>query len=117
MSSRGSGAAMFLNAALVGTVVLVKTGAVAMSSFFLYNPSNAAVYIRLYDAAIDTDVTNGSTVPDYILAANTLVWAQGQFSKPIQFTKGLCAVACTTAVGSGTTAPNVGAVVNLGLNA
>lgn len=117
MSSRGSGAAPFLNAALVGTVVLVQTGNVGLASFFLYNPSNAAVYIRLYDAAIDTDVTNGTTVPVYVLAANTLVWAQGSFDKPIQFTKGLCAVACTTAVDSGTTAPNVGAVLNLGLNA
>jgi hypothetical protein len=116
MSSRGSGAAPLVDAAVTDTPVLAMTGRIAMSSFFIYNPSNAAVYIRLFDAAAASDVTLGTTAPDYILGCNTTEFAQGQFSKPIQFTKGLVYGACTTAAGSGHTAPNVVVLLNLGLN-
>jgi hypothetical protein len=116
MAGRGSGAIPFLNGALSDTEVLVFAGRISMASFFIYNGSNAAAFVRLYDAAAAADVTSGTTTPDYVLGSATVTWAQGCFCKPIQFTKGIVVVASTTAVGSGHTAPNVALVVNLGLN-
>jgi hypothetical protein len=116
MSSRGSGAAPFVDAAVTDTPVLASAGPIGLASFFIYNPSNAAVYIRLFDAALAADVTLGTTVPNYILGCNTLEWAQGQFSKPIAFSKGLVYGGVTTAVGSEHTAPNAAVLVNFGLN-
>ena len=109
------GSTPFLNAALTDTAVLVKTGKVSLSSFFLYNGSNATVFIRCFDAAAASDVTLGTTTPDYVFAATTVQFSQGQFYKPIQFTKGLVVGAVTTAADSGHVAPNVAAVVNLAL--
>lgn len=116
MSGRGSGSIPVLDGALSDTEVLVFSGRISLANFFIYNGSNAAAFVRLYDAAAAADVTSGTTVPDYVLGANTVTWAQGCFCKPIQFTKGLVMVASTTAVGTGHTAPNVALVVNLGLN-
>ena len=116
MAGRGSGAIPFLDGALTDTAVLVFAGRISMASFFIYNPSNAAAYVRVFDAEAAADVTLGTTAPDYVLGANTETWAQGSFEKPIQFTKGIVIGACTTATGSGHTAPNVALVVNLGLN-
>ena len=105
----------FLNAALTDTPVLVKTGKVSLSSYFIYNGSNAAVFIRCFDAAAAADVTLGTTTPDYVLGAKTVEFVQGEFGKPLQFTKGLVIGAVTTAADSGHVAPNVAAVVNFGL--
>lgn len=114
-SGRAQGSAPHLEGAVSDTPILVKTGKISLSSWFMYNPSNAAAYIRFFDAVAAADVTLGTTTPDYVVGCDTLKTAHAGYSRPLQFTKGLVIGACTTAVGSGHTAPNVDIVMSLGL--
>ena len=115
-SGRAQGSTPYLNAAVADTPVLVKAGKIALASFNIYNPSNANAYVRFYDAAVATDVTAGTTVPDYVVGGVTLGFIHSGFSRPIQFTKGMVIAAATTAADSGHVAPNVALVVALGLS-
>ena len=113
---RSGGSAPFLDAAVTDTAVLVKAGYIMLASYFIYNPSNAVAFVRLFDAAAAADVTLGTTSPAYVIGAKTVEFEQGSYDKSMQFTKGLVIGACTTAADSGHVAPSVALVVCLGLS-
>ncbi len=112
---RGTGSAPSFTTAMTDTAVLIKAGKVSLAGFFQYNAGNAAAYIRLFDAAAAADVTLGTTACDFAIGAAATSYSQGQFCRPIQFTKGLVAAACTDVVTANHTAPNATQIVGLAL--
>ncbi len=94
-------------------LILVGAGVYGITSFFIFNNDTAAGFVQFFDAAAVADVTLGSTTPDFVVGIAAGVWAQGQMSFPLMFTKGVVVGFATTATGSGATGST--AEVNLGL--
>jgi hypothetical protein len=114
--SRGTGSTPSFTIAMTDTAILIKAGRVSLSGFFQYNAGNAAAYIRLFNAAAAADVTLGTTVCDFAIGAAATSYSQGQFAKPLQFTLGMVAAACTDVVTANHTAPNATQIVGLALS-
>ena len=103
------GPTMYSNTALNGTKAEVTdTANSRVYSIHMYNPSNAAAYLQLFDLDAD-DVTVGTTTPTQVYAVATLQSLQMTFNPPKQFTTGLTIAATTTATGS--TNPSTACVV------
>lgn len=95
-------------------LILVGVGPLELSSFFVYNNDSAAAFLQIFDAAAIGDVVLGTTVPDWVIGVAATSWAQGQFSKPLMFYKGIVIGFATTATGAGATGST--AEVNLGIS-
>lgn len=114
MTGRGTGSAPYFASSLdEDPAVLVKAGKISLCGFFQYNPGTAAAYIQFHDAAAIEDVTVGTTTPIFATGAAATSFSQGQFCRPIQFTKGMVIVCTSTPTGSG--APNAANHVSLAL--
>ena len=112
---RGTGSTPNFQSALTDTAVLVKTGKVSLTGFFQYNSGNAAAYIRFFDAVAASDVSLGTTACNYAIGAAATNYSQGQFCRPIQFTKGMVVAACTDVVTANHIPPNATQIVTLAL--
>lgn len=80
--------------------ILVKTGNTLMYGYELHNVSAADAFIQCFNAAALSDVTLGSTSPDYVIpvAANGIKGKS--LSKPLIFPLGLCIFSATTTSGA-----------------
>lgn len=94
-------------------LVLVATGPVELSDFFIFNNDTAAGFVQFFDAAAIGDVTLNSTVPDFVVGIAAGSWAQGYMARPRIFTKGIVIAFTTTATGAGATGST--AEVSLGI--
>jgi hypothetical protein len=80
--------------------ILVKTGNTLLYGYELHNVASADTFIQCFDKAALSDVTLGSTTPDYVIpvAANGI---RGKaLTKPLIFVLGLCIFSTTTTAGS-----------------
>jgi len=108
----GSKSAIYKNAALTGTAILVKTGPCSLNSYHIFNTTTAECYVQFFDAAAAADVTVG-TSPTFVLgipaetAAGLGSGACCAIPKVIQFTLGLVVASTTAADGS------TGAIVSI----
>jgi hypothetical protein len=84
--------------ALTHTATLVFSGKCSLSSFFIYNACDAAMYLQFYDAAAAATFGD-STTPDFQFGVPTVNYAQMSFVKPIQFTNGMVVRLATAATG------------------
>ena len=99
----------FCDTALTDTAVLVRTGRCSLTWYHILNTTVAELYVLFFDAKIDTDVTLGTTVADFVLGipaetgAGLGAGACIGLLLPIQFTKGIVVGSLTTASGAGHT--------------
>ena len=101
-------------AALDDTLVRVgNPGAVKVTAAHLMNIAAAVTFVQFFEARLATDITLGTTVPDYTLGAG-IGLPNEQTTLRLMFAKGLFVAATTTA--GGLTAPSVGVPVSFGVD-
>ena len=85
---------------------------VCVESLHVYNASDAAAFVQLFDAASLADVTVGTTVPKWSIGLATAT-STHLIDCQVNFMLGLVVAATTTATGS--SAPSAALVVNFAL--
>ena len=86
--------------ALAGTATLIKTGAVSLSGYHIFNTTAASAYVQLYDAATASSVTVGTTVHTLVLGIPASSGACRSLSRPLKFTNGIVAASTTAVAGA-----------------
>lgn len=76
----------------------------------VYNPSDAAAFVQIFDAGAIGDVTLNTTVPNLSIGMETLTHTQLS-NLHCYFARG-CQIAATTTA-TGNSAPSAGLIVNL----
>lgn len=100
-----SGAKVYKNTDLDGTIAAIKASAGTLYSIIVDNSANAAVsYLKLWDAASGS-VTVGTTAPDWIIKIAASVKKTIVFPEGLAFATALSAACVTTAGTAGTTNP------------
>ena len=101
----------YFKSGLSTTVTSVFSGQAGyLEAIEVYNPSNAAAFVQIFDAGAIGDVTLNTTVPNLSIGMETLTHTQLS-NLHCYFAKGLQIAATTTATGN--SAPNTGLMVNL----
>lgn len=91
------------------TKQLVAAGKRNCYRFTFYNPTNAIVFVKFYDAAATGDVTVGTTVPKFTVPVPSLGIANEHGDVPMhKFANGIVIAPTTEQADSGTTAPSSG---------
>ena len=80
--------------------ILVQTGNTLLYGYDILNGEAAVSYLQLFDAAALTDVTLGTTVPDYVIGNAASVSTARSLCKPLYFDLGLCIFSTTTSTGN-----------------
>jgi len=89
---------------LGATAVLIHGGAIILTAAHAINTTAADAYLQLFDAAAASDVTVGTTIPDWVIMSD---FGAGLVSQDdmlpangLSFRLGLVAASTTTATGS-----------------
>lgn len=93
----------------VTTLVLAQKGRLAITAVRLFTDSAAAdIFLQMFDAAQESDVTLGTTIPDWVVtidsAASPVSSGDGLPTHGLVFSKGLVIASTTTPAGATTSA-------------
>jgi len=90
----------FFDASVTNVVELMYTGQAALTKIAVDNTDVAKVYLQVFDAAAVTDVTIGTTVPDYVIPVLASSRQNDDHVQGLMFKKGICYASTTTAAGA-----------------
>lgn len=79
--------------------VLVQAGETLLYGYSILNTTAAAAYLQLFNAAALTDVTLGTTVPDYVIGNAASAVIGRSLCKPLSFSLGLVMFSTTASGG------------------
>lgn len=99
----------YFQAAVADTPKLVNAGATILCSLHLHNTTAADAFLQCFNAAAVTDVTLGTTAPDFTVPLTANAITSLPFAFGINFPKGLVIAGTTTATGSTAAAIDTGA--------
>lgn len=108
-----SGAKIYQNTDLDGTISAVKASAATLYALIIDNSASAAIsYVKLWDVASGS-VTVGTTAPDWIIAIAASVKKTITIPEGMAFATALSAACVTTAGTAGTTNPTANVDVRI----
>lgn len=88
------------DSSLDATDILVAAGPCSLKGYHFLNTTAAVAYVQIFDAAAASDVTIGTTTPDFVLGIPASAGALMALGDGIKFTKGIVAASCTAVGGS-----------------